>query len=296
VLHNMIAAFGFGLVIASVLMLSALGFNLTYAVSEILNIGFIAFMLLGEFIALKIFESTGQLWFATLAAAAVTGVAALLLHRYLLKPFTRRGTQPFVVVLVLLGTYTLIAAGLSIVFGRGSYAFQLSHSLKRPVHIAGMLFTEIQLIACVGAILLVFLVDGVLRYTSLGRDVRAICDDRDLASNKGVRVSQITSLVWLTSGFLGGLAGVSLAVVQASFSTKGGDLYFVLLTAAAFLGGVGKPYGALAGAIVVGVMTQEAAIWVPSDLSALVAFLALIATIMFRPGGILGSSTEKVRP
>jgi branched-subunit amino acid ABC-type transport system permease component len=288
-------AVGFGLVIASVLALSALGFNLAYAVSKVLNIGFIAYMLIAQFVALGIFHQTDNLLVATVVAALLTGCLGVMTSRWVVLPFVNRGAQSFVVVLVLFAAYTFVSSGLSVIYGTNSYSFDASPGWTAAVHLPGMLFTRLQVVVIASAGVISLAVDLFLRYSNIGRDIRAISDSRELAATKGVNVRAVTDLTWYLSGFLGGLAGVALALVQVSFSTKSDQAYFVLVTAAAFLGGVGKPYGAVAGAVVVGVVTQVAAVRIPSDLSPLVAFVALIAVILFRPGGILGVANVRLR-
>jgi branched-chain amino acid transport system permease protein/neutral amino acid transport system permease protein len=294
--HNVVAAVGFGLVIASVLSIAALGFDLTFAVSRTLNIGFIAFMLIGQFTAFGLQHISANLWLVGIGASLVSAVCAVTVYRCLVAPFLRRGAEPFVVVLVLFAFYTLASASFSAAFGTRGRSLKSADWLRHPVHVGAMLFTTSQVIVLVLAAVLVLAIDASLRYTRLGRDIRAISDDRDLAVIRGIQVDRITVMTWAASGFLGGLAGVFLAIIQSSFSSLSDAPYFVLVTAAAFLGGAGRPYGAFAGALIVGAVTQVSAVWIPPNLSPLIAFLALIATIMFRPQGLLGAATEEFRP
>jgi branched-chain amino acid transport system permease protein/neutral amino acid transport system permease protein len=290
-----VAAVGFGLVIASVLSVSALGFDLTFAVSRVLNIGFIAFMLLGQFVAYEMVRATNQLPLGVAAGCLAGGVLAFALYRILVQPFSRRRGEPFVLVLILFSFYTLMAAVLSAISGDNELVISESRFLHKPVHIAGMLFTVDQTIIIGCSFALVLAVDAVLRYSALGRDIRAIADNRELAEAKGVPAAQISQLAWIVSGALGGLAGVFVALAQQSFSVGSDAPYFVLVTAAAFVGGAGKPYGALLGALVIGLATQISALWIQPELSPIVGFLALVVTVMFRPGGILGDANEVMR-
>lgn len=290
-----VAAIGFGLVSASILAVSALGFNLTFAVSRTLNVGFIAFMLLGQFAAYEFQRATGDLWLGILLAACVSGALGFLLFEGVVRPLSKGEGEPFVLVLILLSFYTLIASVLDAVFGSGERALLVPAALQRPVHIGDMLFTVSQIIVMGCAFGLVLIIDAILRVTTAGRDIRAISDDPALARTKGVPVRTVSLAVWAISGALGGAAGAFLAVVQQSFSVTATGTYFVLITAAAFVGGAGKAYGALVGALVVGVVTQVAAIQVQSSLSPLIAFGVLVGVVLFRPGGVLGAANEGLR-
>jgi branched-subunit amino acid ABC-type transport system permease component len=219
----------------------------------------------------------------------------VILNTAIVRPFERRNAPPFVIVLVLFGFAGFTSALLSIIFSSNAFAFSITGSLRNSVHIAGMLFTVSQLVVILLGFALVLGVDLALRLTSLGRDFRAIADDRELARVKGVRDGLITNIAWWGSGFLGGLAGVSIALIQVSFSTKSDQGYFVLVVAAAFLGGAGKAYGALLGALLVGISTEIAAIWISPNLTSLIAFVALVVVIVVRPDGILSGTTERIR-
>lgn len=295
-LHQLIAAVGFGLVISTVLSVGALGFDLTFAVSRTLNIGFIAFMLVGQVAAFELERVTGNLWLVGLLASLATGVIGVIFYNGILAPFLRRGAKAYVIVFVQFALYTLVSAILSVTLGTQAQTLGETVWLRQSVHIGALLFTVMQLIILGVAVVLVLGLDAALRFTKLGRDIRAISDDPDLATIRGVKVRSLRTLTWGVSGFLGGLAGVMLALIAASFSPQSDAPYLVLVTAAAFLGGAGKPYGALVGAVIVGVVTEVSAVWIQPNLSPLIAFAALIVTIMFRPQGLFGLGYEGFRP
>jgi branched-subunit amino acid ABC-type transport system permease component len=284
------------LVISTVLAVGALGFDLTFAVSRTLNIGFIAFMLIGQVAAFEFERITGSLWLVGLLASLTTGVVAVVFYQAVMAPFLRRGAKAYVVVFVQFAFYTLVSAILSITLGTQAQTLGETVWLRESIHVGSLLFTVMQLIVLAVAVGLVLGLDASLRFTKLGRDIRAISDDPDLATIRGVKVRRITTLTWGASGFLGGLAGVMLALIAASFSSQSDAPYLVLVTAAAFLGGAGKPYGALVGAVIVGVVTEVSAVWIQPNLSPLIAFAALIVTIMFRPQGLFGLGYEGFRP
>lgn len=290
-----ILAVGFGLVTASVLAVSALGFNLDVAVSGVLNIGFIAFMLIGQFAALVVSENGGGLLWGGVAACGTGAIAGYVLYEGVLVWFKRRGARPFILVLVTFAISTIVISAATMGFGTGQFSYAISAGLKSAVHPFGMTLTTAQGIVILLSAVIVVLVDVALRYTSLGRDVRAISDDEGLAMAHGVKVRRVTDLVWAVSGALGGLAGMLLALNEVTFSTVTDQVYFVLIIAAGFLGGPGKPYGAAVGALLVGLADAIAGVWVSPQLTPLIAFGLLIAVILFRPLGVLGASKGEVR-
>jgi len=131
----------------------------------------------------------------------------------------------------------------------------------------------------------------LIRYTRLGKAMRATAANRNLARNCGIRTAHVVTITWLISGALCGLAGVVFALDSGTFGATSTDLFLVLILAAVFLGGPGEPYGAMLGALVIGLATEVSASIVVPDYKDVVAFLILIAMLALRPSGLLGAPT-----
>jgi branched-chain amino acid transport system permease protein/neutral amino acid transport system permease protein len=152
-----------------------------------------------------------------------------------------------------------------------------------------MLLSGLQLIIIgICAVVLVG-VHGLLKYTRLGKAMRATSANKNLARNSGIKTQFIISTTWLISGALCGLAGTVFAMNAGVFEATSAQLYIVLLLAAMFLGGPGEPYGAMFGAITIGLATEISAAYINPDYKEVIAFVVLIAMLMFRPFGIFGS-------
>jgi branched-chain amino acid transport system permease protein/neutral amino acid transport system permease protein len=119
--------------------------------------------------------------------------------------------------------------------------------------------------------------------------MRATSANRNLARNSGVKTQFIISTTWFISGALCGLAGTVFAMNAGVFEATSAQQYIVLLLAAMFLGGPGEPYGAMLGAIIIGVATEVSAAYVNPEYKLVVAFVVLLGMLTFRPFGIFGS-------
>jgi branched-subunit amino acid ABC-type transport system permease component len=123
--------------------------------------------------------------------------------------------------------------------------------------------------------------------------MRAVADDRALAAVAGIDTGRVIVLTWIVSGLLAGLAGVLAALVQSTFDPNFGFALLLPVFAAVVLGGIGSPYGALLGGLVLGVVT-ELSTWggffggVNSVYKPVVAFAILIGVLLVRPQGLLG--------
>ena len=293
-IDQIIAAVGFGVITASVIAIAVLGFDLTFAVSNVINLGFVAFMLIGQFATYVLRGIPLHPWSSILVGCLISGAASLLLHAGIIRPFQRRKAPGFTLVVVTLAVYALVSSVFSMIFGSSEYYFPVSLALTRGIHFGAIVVTRPQLAVVLSAVGVVFLVDLVLRWTAVGRTVRAIADDRELAISAGVRSGVVTSSIWFVSGMLGGLAGVCLAYTQVNFSTTSAQPYFVFIVAAAFVGGAGEMYGAAIGSLIIGCSIELLALVIPPDLSPVVAFVILILVVLARPEGIVGKGRVRL--
>jgi branched-chain amino acid transport system permease protein/neutral amino acid transport system permease protein len=137
------------------------------------------------------------------------------------------------------------------------------------------------------AVVVMFAVHALLRYTRLGKAMRATAANPMLARNCGIPTQRVIDAVWLITGALCGLAGVVAALDSDSFTISSGAGFLITALAAAVLGGAGQPYGAMIGAVVIGLITElSAAVWSP-DYKQVIAFVILVAVMVLRPQGLL---------
>jgi branched-chain amino acid transport system permease protein/neutral amino acid transport system permease protein len=131
----------------------------------------------------------------------------------------------------------------------------------------------------------------LLRYSKLGKSMRATAANRSLARNCGIRTNRVITITWALTGALCGLAGTVFAIDIGSFGPTSTDLFVVLILAAVFLGGPGHAYGAMLGALLIGLATEVSAAYIAPDYKYCVAFVALLAMLAVRPSGLFGART-----
>ncbi|MBO0774736.1 MAG: branched-chain amino acid ABC transporter permease [Actinobacteria bacterium] len=281
-----LSAFGFGLVTASVLAVAAVGFTLQFGVTNILNLAFGAVMIFGAFIAYLINQAGISVWVGLLVAVAACALLSVLLNAGVYTPFQRRGTSPITMVIVSLGMTLIIEFGVQAAAGGTAVSYSMGNG---PTFKAGGLsLTAVQIGIMALAVAVMAGVHALLRYTKLGKAMRATAANRDLARNCGIRTSRVITATWALTGALCGLAGVVFAMDTGSFDTTAADLFLILILAAVFLGGPGQAYGAMLGAVVIGLATEVSAAVIPADYKYVVAFLVLLVMLGVRPAGLLG--------
>ena len=143
------------------------------------------------------------------------------------------------------------------------------------------------------AVVVVPAVAYFLSSTSIGKSMRAVADNRNLAAVAGIDVARMDAYVWLLAGGLAGLGGLMLAVLQGTFDpSMGAQVLFLILTTVV-LGGIGSAYGALTAGIVLG-LAMELSTWsgfaggMEARFKPILAFAVLIALLLFRPQGLFG--------
>jgi len=282
-----LASFGFGLVTASVLAIAAIGFTLQFGVTDVLNLAYGAVMIAGAFLAYVINSLGVSVWIGLAVAVAACSAGSVLLNAGVYAPFQRRGTSPITMVIVSLGMTLIIEFGVQAIAGGTSVSYTMSQGPS--VRAGGLVLSTVQLVV-IGLSLLVMLATHVLlRYTRLGKAMRATAANKTLARNCGIRTGRVITATWAITGALCGLAGVVFAMDAGSFDATATDLFLVLILAAVFLGGPGQAYGAMLGAVVIGLATEISAAYITPDYKYVIAFVALLVMLGVRPTGLLGA-------
>jgi branched-chain amino acid transport system permease protein len=142
----------------------------------------------------------------------------------------------------------------------------------------------------IGISLTVLIVVGLLlQMTRIGKGMRAVADNPDLAASSGIDVDRVVLFVWITGGALAALGGVLLGLGE-QVSWEMGFKQLLLIFAGVTLGGLGTAYGALVGSFIIGLVVQVSTVWVPPELNAVTALAVLIGILLIRPQGILGQA------
>ena len=282
-----VASLGFGLVTAAVLAIASVGFTLQFAVTDVLNLAYAAIMIFGAFIAYAVNQAGLSVWLGLLVAVVASAFISVLLNVGVYAPFQRRGTAPITMVIVSLGMTLIIEFGVQAVTGGTAVSYTMSNG--PTLQAGGLNLTGVQIAIMVLAVLVMGAVHGLLRYTKLGKAMRATAANRSLARNCGIRASQVITLTWAITGALCGLAGVVFAIDSGSFDATSTDIFLILILAAVFLGGPGSAYGAMLGAVVIGLATEVSAVFIPADYKYVVAFVVLLVMLGVRPTGLLGA-------
>jgi branched-chain amino acid transport system permease protein len=191
-------------------------------------------------------------------------------------------------------TQMVVTVGLSIML-RNLFLYRFggrtrplrNYSLQEGVDIGPVTITPRDIVTALISLVVLVAVASALQYTRIGKAVRAVSDNPDLASATGINSQQVIRLVWVAGGALAALGGIFRALDEQVGFDMGSRLLF-LMFAGITLGGLGSAFGALVGGFLVGVLVELATFVVPSELKNTPALLILILVLLLRPQGILG--------
>lgn len=276
---------GFGLVTAGYLSMAAVGLTMQFGVSNYVNLGYGQYMTLGAFFTWDVVHFLGvSLLFAGVIGSVGVGVVSVLIGKYVLYPFVRRGTPGTHMLLVTFSLALALDAVIGAVWGTDSREFGVT--VQHPHHIGPLLLTtqELELIAL--SIALLIGTHLLLTRTRLGKAMRAMSDNKTLAQLSGIPIKHVTDVVLVYSGILAGVGGVFLAIDVSAFDMHLGMNFFFVVLAAVVVGGIGRPYGTMAGALIIGLAIEVSTNVMPAVYKLDVAFAILILILLFRPQGL----------
>lgn len=286
-----IAAIGFGIATGAVTALASLGFTLQFGLSNTLNIAYGGFITLAAFLGYGLIQLGVGPWPTMAVVAVITGFLSVLYYQFFIRRLILRsvGLGP----LAIATAAALIFIDYAIVAVAGPDVKSYGLTSGKTFHLWDFVLSSTQVTIIALALVLMVAFQLLLRLTQLGKALRATAVNKTLARSCGIRAERIISLAWMISGLLCGIAGVALAMTTQAFDFNLGSTFLILIIAAAVVGGIGEPYGAIAGGFLIGITTElSAAYWSPAY-SDVIAFLLLIVVLLIRPTGLLGGQARR---
>lgn len=274
----------FGLTIA----LGAMGLNLIFGTTGLTNFSHGELLTFGAFTAwtLNYLVGLNMLLAVPLSLIMSAFLWGWVQNRYLWKPLRRRGTGLMGMMIVSIGLALTLRYTALATFG-GSPRNYNQYSAQPGLNIFGVAVTPKAIILAVIEIVVLAIVLYWLKNSKIGKATRAVRDNPDLASATGIDVERVISYVWTLGAFLAALAGVTIGINQ-DVSWRMGQILLLIMFASVTLGGLGTIYGALIGALTIGVLIQVSTLVIPTELKTVSALFVMILMLLFRPQGILG--------
>ena len=290
-MHLLEEAIVFGLLSSSLVAVGAVGFTLQYGVTNVLNLAYGAVMTTAIFVTYALHSGAGGLPIELALGAVWGAVFSVAVSLLLINPVIGRGGNLPSIAIATISIGLIVQYGLEAI--AGSSVRNYSAASGCPVHVLAVTVGTTQIYLFGLAIVLMVAVHLLLQQTRVGLAMRAMAADAPLARTCGMRTNRIRALTWAVSGALCGMAGVLLGATVGAFDSTTGNNLFIFVVAAAILGGIGKPYGAMLGAIIVAVLSELAAAYWSPDYKDVIASAIIVAVLLLRPRGLLSEFSSE---
>lgn len=277
------------LVNAALIAPPAMAFSLLFGILRFPNFAIGGYITVGAFTAYSLNVSLGlPLALAAAGAMAFTGLVVWIAHVFVFRPMESQSSVTLLVVSIAL---TLILESIvRLFFSADVRGFDIP--LERPWKFLGARITTEQIEIIICAIVLATCLHILLHHTRIGRAMRSVSDNPMLASIRGVDAAKVTAFTTFLCGAMFGLTGV-LAGLDLVIEPLVGWNLTIPIFAAAILGGIGSPYGAILGALMLGLAEELTVLVLPSTYKIGVGFVIITVLLLFRPQGLFGTAEIK---
>jgi neutral amino acid transport system permease protein len=271
-----------GIALGSIIALAAVGLTLTYGILKLSNFAHGDFMTLGAYLTWVTNQAGVNVWPSMMVGMIGTVGAMLLSEKLLWQPMRRQRASATTLIIISIGLSLFLRNGLIFIWGSSNQSYNLP--VIEAIDLLGLKIKYSSIIILVLSVVAIVALHVLLQYTKIGKAMRAVADDPDLAQVTGINVEQVVLWTWIITGVLTALAG-SLFGLTAVRPNMG---WFLILPmfASVILGGIGNPYGAIAGAFVIGIAQELAVPIVGSEYKLAIALLAMVLTLLFKPQGL----------
>ena len=276
-----------GIALGSIIALGAVGLTLTYGILRLSNFAHGDLMTLGAFVAWMLNTSQipilNNIWVSMLVGIAATVGVALLTEQILWKRMRRVNATPTTLVIISIGLALFLRNGILLIWRSDAKRYNLP--ITEAIDLFGLKIKFYNLVVLGLAIVAIAGLHFLLQNTKIGKAMRAVADDIDLARVTGINVEQVVLWTWIISASLTGLGGQMYGLITNVRPDMGWFLIMPMF-AAVTLGGIGNPYGAIAGAFIIGIAQEVSVPIVGSQYKLAVALVLMVLTLLFRPQGL----------
>jgi len=280
------------LITTSSIALVGLGFSLIYRTTKFFNLAYAFLFVAGPYFVLLLNSHLGfVLHFAVFLGVIIVGLIGVLLDTSIYRPLRCRNASPLVLLLTSLGVYVILQNVISLIFGDESISIRFG-KIEQGINILGAKITSIQILLIGLSVAAIVTTSMLIRRTRIGLAIRAVSGSPELANVSGVQSERIVFWTTLMSSIIVGLAGILVAMDVNMNPTMGMNALMVGIVVV-LVGGMGSIPGVVLGALFLG-SAQHLGVWmIGSQWQDAIAFVILLAFLLFKPEGFMGRKIRK---
>jgi len=292
----------YGVISGSIISLGGIGVSLTYSILGFSNFAHGDIMALGAYICLGVFAlftglglgntPIGPLSFgfsfvlSFVLALALTALAVIVIDRILFKHLRKAGS--IILMMASIGLALGLRNILQFFWGPQPHYYIEKIQVASVIPALGIRIKPDQVFIIVLAVALVVLVHCFLQYTKMGKAMRASADNIALARVTGINTDRVILWTWVIGGALAATAGILTGIENKFITPELGWQMLLSVFAAVILGGLGNPYGAILGGMIIGLSEEVSTAFISTGYKPAVAFAIMIIMLLVRPTGLLG--------
>lgn len=282
-----------GVQIGSVYALVAIGYTMVYGIAKMINFAHGDIIMVGSYVALLFFQSSGlPVWGVIAATAAVSAVLGVTIERLAYKPL--RGGSRMSALITTIGVSLMLQNGFLLIFGSSPKPFP-NHFTGEGFTLGGVTASRLTAITLVVTVVLMVLLTLFVNRTRVGKAMRAVSEDQGAAQLMGINIDTSISITFAIGSALAAVAAVLYSSTYPLINPYMGSMLGLRAFIAAVIGGIGVIPGAMIGGFIIGIAEALIKRYISSAMADAIVFALLIIVLLVKPSGLLGrNEREKV--
>ena len=282
-----------GVQIGSVYALVAIGYTMVYGIAKMINFAHGDIIMVGSYVALLFFQSSGlPVWGVIAATAAVSAVQGVTIERLAYKPL--RGGSRMSALITTIGVSLMLQNGFLLIFGSSPKPFP-NHFTGEGFTLGGVTVSRLTAITLVVTVVLMVLLTLFVNRTRVGKAMRAVSEDQGAAQLMGINIDTSISITFAIGSALAAVAAVLYSSTYPLINPYMGSMLGLRAFIAAVIGGIGVIPGAMIGGFIIGIAEALIRRYISSAMADAIVFALLIIVLLVKPSGLLGrNEREKV--
>jgi len=280
-----------GLIAGAIYALVASGFSLIFSTAKFIHFAHGSTVAVGAYL-LHLFYGILNLnfWLAVILTIPAAALSGWLINRLIYHPLRKRGASNTILLMASVGLLILIESLILLIFGADVKTIGFLEIVK-GIEIGGAIITPLQIVIIIVSVLLLIGLFLLMKKTKLGKAMRAVSDNKDVAEIVGISSRRIYAYTFLIGSAIAGIAGILVGMEQNLEPTMGTNLMIKGFTGA-IIGGVSSVPGAVVGSFILGIIENFGIWFLPSGYKDAIAFIILFVFLIFRPNGLFGKKVK----
>ena len=276
-----------GLIAGAIYALVACGFSLIYSTNKFMHFAHGSSVVVGGYLLYSLFNSVGiSFYLACILTIIITGLFGLGMNVLVYSPLQKKKSSNIILLIASIGLLILFQNIVQLKYGASVKSIGYGNVSKGIIFL-GASITKLQMVLLAVSIVLFLVLYLFMKKTTLGRNMRAVSDNTELASIVGINTKQVKNYSFFIGSCLAGIAGILIGLEQNLTPVMGTELMIKGFTGAV-VGGITSVPGAIVGSFLLG-LVENVGIWfLPSGYKNGIAFLLLFVFLLLKPAGLFG--------